>query len=373
MIVPSFPTVALAPLLILTVWQNISKADEVFLPKIGFVLLLSIAFSPGYEYVGEKFLGLIQCVRALLLIWCLVIVGSILEVLDVIRDVSDSFREWAFRGSPFTIYDADYRDISLVGWPRPKLFSVEPSHVTKFFIVAVNSWLLVRVTWIKSAVVAGATLLMLIIMGSPMIIISAGITIAILLYDRQTSRRVRAWMVLTSLLAAVLFGIYYGESNYSKIAGRLTTINLSAPKSNQSIGSEEARIIAPYATLANTWLRWPLFGVGISGKEVLIESEDASRDNYTVLGNNALAEIGIYLGVIGGTWFIYLFLVQAHQTGVRRLGLLVVIGALFSQLMGGVESFRYWGFISILWGALAVADTRAHGDSLFAQQQTEED
>jgi hypothetical protein len=43
---------------------------------------------------------------------------------------------------------------------------------------------------------------------------------------------------------------------------------------------------------------------------------------------------------------------------VRRFGLMLVIAALFSQLMGGLVGLQYWGFIALLWGALAVADSR---------------
>lgn len=114
----------------------------------------------------------------------------------------------------------------------------------------------------------------------------------------------------------------------------------------------------PYITLASTWVRWPLFGVGISGKEVVADNTDLDlRRSEVALGNNAMAEIGTYLGLVGGAWFVWLMLTQARQTGVRRLFLLALIVALFSQLMGGMESFRYWGFIALLWGSLAVADT----------------
>jgi hypothetical protein len=34
---------------------------------------------------------------------------------------------------------------------------------------------------------------------------------------------------------------------------------------------------------------------------------------------------------------------------------------LFSMLMGGLDSFRYWGHITLLWGALAVADSNGPG------------
>ena len=36
---------------------------------------------------------------------------------------------------------------------------------------------------------------------------------------------------------------------------------------------------------------------------------------------------------------------------------MLVIGALVSQLNGSIDSFRYWGFVALFWGAVAVADS----------------
>jgi hypothetical protein len=203
------------PLLFLTVRRNVSTADAVFVLKIAFVLLLSIALSPGYDWITEKFLSLIQCCmalavtvmtvrlmrqvrfelleRALLVLWCLVVVGCILEVTGLIREISDSFRVWAYEGV-YTLYSDNNRDINMVGWSRPRLFSEEPSHVTRVFIASINSWLLVRVSWAKVAIVAGATVLMFFIMGSPMLLVSSVITLLIVFWNRRMSVRVRVAM-----------------------------------------------------------------------------------------------------------------------------------------------------------------------------------
>jgi hypothetical protein len=380
LLVPSFPTVALAPVLFLLVRANLTITDELFLPKIAFVFLLSIAFSPGYVYVEEKFLSLVQtCMaiavaimtvhlmkqlrpnvleRTLLVLWVVVVVGSVLEVLDVIRAFSDSFRVWAY-GDQYTIYRADERDIEMVGWPRPKLFSTEPSHVTKLFIASVNAWLLVRPSWRKAIVVAGATLVMLVIMGSPMLIVSISITLSILLWNRQSSFRTRLAMVLVALLVGMIFAVFFAESTVSTVADRMEKVGRSTESGRLTPSSEDQRIVYPYLTLAYTLSDWPAFGVGIGGKEVVMEQTTFRlRDPIDALGNNATAEFGIYLGLVGGTWFFILLLKHASYTGVQRLGLMLVLGGMFSQLNGGIDSFRYWGFNALLWGALAVADSK---------------
>ena len=385
LLVPSFPTVALAPLLFLAVRRSVTTADVVFLLKIGFLLLLSIALSPGYVYVTEKFFALIQfsfaltvavmivrlmlqirgklLERTLLVLWCLILVGAVLEVMGVTRDASDAFREMAYGGT-YTLYDADLRDMDLVGWLRPKLFSTEPSHVTKIFIAATNAWLLVRVSWAKIAVVTAATLAMLLIMGSPMLIISAAITLAIVVWDSQTNLRTRVTMLIAALLIGGLFAAFYGESTISNVVSRVENVTEASSDPNRGPSSEERRMIYPYVTLVDTLVHSPLFGTGVGGKEVIVEFTTLKVARaQTALGNNSLAEIGIFLGVGGGAAFIYLVLMHAGQTGVRRVGLMVIVVALFSQLMGGIDSFRYWGFIALLWGALAVADRQAEEGS----------
>jgi hypothetical protein len=294
--------------------------------------------------------------HALLVLWCVIIIGAVLEILQVIAGASDAFRAWAYSGT-YTLYEADMRDVDLVGWSRPKLFSSEPSHVTKFFIASINAWLLVRVTWGKAAVVTGATVAMLVIMGSPMLLVSAAITLVILVWNQHTRLAARVTMVAIVLLIGASVGAYYAGSTYSKVAARVAKVGPSSADARGAPSSEERRMIIPYLTLADTWLRWPLFGAGIGGKEVVVKHNTLPLNNpKDALGNNAFADIGIYLGIVGGAWFTFLLLAQARRTGVRRLWLLVAVVVLFSQLVGGFDSFRYWGFIALIWGALAVAD-----------------
>jgi hypothetical protein len=385
LLVPSFPTVALSPILFLVVRKALAPADVVFVLKVAFVFLLSIALSPGYAHIEEKFFAMIQFLmaigvavlivrlmqqlspasleRGLLVLWCVILVGAVLEVLDVIRAASDAFRAWAFERL-YGLYDANLRDVNLVGWVRPKLFSEEPSHVTKFFIASINSWLLVRVTWRKSIVVASATVAMLVIMGSPMLLVSAGITLAIVAMNPR--QRVSSSVVTLAvvLMAGAGIGAYFAESTFTTAVTRVERVAESSAATGPGIPSaDERRIVLPYRVLLETVRRSPLFGAGVGGKEAIADARNVSAGSSTVLiGNNALASVGIFLGVVGGGMFIYFMLMQMRQTGVRRLGLMAVILILFSQLMGGIDTFRFWGFISLLWGSLAVADADTASD-----------
>jgi hypothetical protein len=231
------------------------------------------------------------------------------------------------------------------------------------FIVSINSWLLIRVTQKKAAVVSGATAVMFLIMGSPMFVVSAAITLAILIWDQRASIRTKVATVLAALIVSVLFLAFFGGSVLSTVSERLDRIGTTTSSGEIEHRSENVRAVIPWINLVNTWSRWPLFGAGIGGKEVVVEYSPF-RDHGSLnaaIGSNAAAEVGIYLGLLGGAWFVWLLLMQASQTGVRRLGLMLVLVFLFSMLMGGIESFRYWGHIALLWGALAVADASGNG------------
>jgi hypothetical protein len=380
-LVPSLATVTLAPLLFLVVRNSVTTADVVFLLKMAFVLLLSIALSPGYVYLQEKFFAMAQLMlalgvavlmvrlmrqlrletleRVLQVMWLLIIVGSILEIVEVTKAISDTFRAWACQDlSGF--YDADMRDFNLVGWSRPKLFSEEPSHVTKFFIVTINAWLAVRVTGTKALVAGGATAIMVVIMGSPMLLVSAAMTLSILVWNQQVRVGTRVATVAGVLLIGAAVGVFFAEDTFSNVATRITTIDDSEVESTQELGGDERRVVLPWATLADIWMHWPVFGVGIGGKEVVAVFRNMPDASPTFLiGNNAFASIGIFLGIVGGFLFAVLGLRQASQTGVHRLGLFAVLVFLFSQLIAGIDTCRYWGFIALLWGAVAVADCSA--------------
>lgn len=381
LLVPSVTTVALIPLIWLAVRRNFAVRDKIFLLKLTWLLLLSIALSPGYNYISEKFLSLIQfCLalgvtfltvrlmlhlrpevleRSLLVLWLLIVVGSLLEVADVIRGLSDAFRVWAYEGI-YTLYTSEDRDMRFVGLVRPRLFSTEPSHVTTIFIVSINAWLLVRLTLARLAVAIAASAVMFLLMGSPTYIASAIITLAIVLTDARTTVDSRVGMLLVGMLIGVFAVVHFGDSVIASLASRLDRIGDRTMTGQVSLSSENLRVVYPFLTLIDTWSRWPIFGVGVGGKELVMENSIFPHvDPRFAIGTSAVAELGIYLGLLGSVLFVWLVKNALTSMGVRRLTVMFLTGALIMQLQGGIESFRLWGFVALIWGALAAADTRA--------------
>jgi hypothetical protein len=380
LLVPSVFTVALMPILFLAVWRSLSMTDVLYVPKVLFLLCVSIALSPGYVYMQEKFLSLIQlCMalaalvmtvrlmrqmrrelleRALFVLALSMVVLAVLELTGITRAISDAFRLWAYDGI-YTLYANEDRDLNMVGWERPKVFSEEPSHATRMFVASINAWLLVRVTKFKVAVTAAATAVMLLIMGSPILFASAAITLTIFVWDKRAHIRSRVATVLAVVLASTVFVTIYDESTLSNVVARVDRIGDRSAANQVEASSENLRLVIPYLTLADTWSRWPFFGVGIGGKEIVMENTSYPGVlPRHVIGTNVMGELGIYLGLIGAAWFLWLLARQAAETGVQRLGLLLVICAVMAQLEGGMMTFRFWGFIALYWGALAVVDAR---------------
>jgi hypothetical protein len=379
LLVPSVLTVGLMPVLFLAVRRSLTMTDVLFVLNVFFMLCVSIALSPGYEYIQEKVLSLIQlCLalaavvmtvrlmrqmrlevleRALLVLALSMVVLAVLELLGVTRAVSDAFRLWAYDGV-FTLYSNEDRDLNMVGWERPKVFSEEPSHATRMFVASINAWLLVRVTPWKVAIAGAATAIMLLIMGSPIVFASAAITLTIFVWNKRASVLSRVTTVLLVALASTLFVTFYDEGTLSKVVSRVERIGDRGSTDQLQVTSENLRLVIPYLTLADTWSRWPFFGVGIGGKEIVMEhtSYPGVQPRH-VLGTNVMGELGTYLGLIGAAWFLWLLARQGAATGVQRLGLLLLICAIMAQLEGGMMTFRFWGFIALYWGALAVVDS----------------
>ena len=175
------------------------------------------------------------------------------------------------------------------------------------FIVSINAWLLVRVTRVKAAIVAVSTASMFVIMGSPMFVVSVAITLTVLVWDPRASIRTRVAMVLATLVISVAFLVMFGGTALSTLETRVGNIGATDSTGQLERRSENVRAVTPWIALVNTMGRWPIFGVGFGGKEVVFDtSVIPASTSKEAIGGNAVTQVGMYLGVLGGTWFIWL-------------------------------------------------------------------
>lgn len=377
--VPGAILVFSIPALLLINRNLISKSDLIFVIEIGAILLLTAFYSPGTEFLEHKLSGVAQTTVAIVggillakeigrlrrvtaekIFFCLtlaLLIGTILEVLGVLSGVSDSFREVAYGRGGYSVYSNEERDLLLAGFSRPKLFTSEPSLLAVGFFVFSTSWLLLLTTMKRWLLFLAATMLMLYFTASPILLISAGISVFIK-YLNQYRVKKTGWIGVIATLGIILvisFFVFSGDF-LEKINSRFS--NAASGALIYEISSENLRIVFPYLTAADVLSSSPIFGVGISGKDVVGLFSTLPIDPGHALGNNNLAALFIYMGLVGGLGFIYFFyrysrlsLAPSHQLKL----MILVLG--FSQMMGGFESPRFWGYVFIFIEVLRLSQS----------------
>jgi len=371
-LIPSFFTLLiLMPLLALMYYRRVYWYELYFVGQIVLILLLSAFLSPGSEWLGEKILGLVQTTssiiggilllklvgemqnrwlaRALFALWVVLLVGAALEVAGILTPVSDAFRELAYSEGNYGVYTSDDRDVNLIGHVRPNLFTSEPSFLAIGFFVFVNSWLVAAYSQRNLLVACIATLVMLGVAGSPILVLSLATSLIIMLFSERNVSSL--WFTIALAFIGIAVAIYVRPDIASDFAARFGDAyqNIGTVKDT----SENRRLIYPYITLVDVFKNSPFFGVGISGKELVEDYSSLPVAADYALGNNALAMFFMYLGVVGSVLFGKSVHDYWRRMGITQPILLVILILALSQTMGGFETPRFWGytflFIGVMW------------------------
>lgn len=375
--VPAFFTLLfLVPVLMVVYHRRIYKYEALFVGQVFLVLLLTALLSPGFEYLDQKLLGLLQTMasivsgilllklirdlparlttRILLTLSLLLLVGASLEVVGLLRGVSDAFRETFYGGEgTYFVYESQERDAGITGFTRPKLFTSEPSLLAIGFFVFVNSALMLAYSRRNLVLVCLGTLLMFGLTGSPVLVLSLVVTLIVMLRNRRgffAELSIPVLLVFAGAAVAILNPIVV-SSLLPRLGDSLGSYSLLNPT------SEQIRLVFPFITLVDVLGGSPAFGVGISGKEVI---EDYSRlpiDPDLALGTNALATMLTYLGIVGSLLFIKVFRDYIRRLRIGNVALLLLFVVALSQMMSGVESPRFWGYVFLF---IAVIELHAN-------------
>jgi hypothetical protein len=365
--VPAFVLVFSIPLLYFALNKNITAGDRRFVAQMVGILALSAVASPGWYALPAKLTGVLQTsvsitggvlvmramdragarnVERLLLGLTLALVGgALLERLNVIRDLSDQFRISAYHGY-WGAYENLARDVDIAGFERPKLFTSEPSLLAIGYFVFVNAWLLVRFSAARFALAVILSIAFILLSGSPVVVVSMAVTAVIGLYGLR--KDVGGLMVATTAIscAALIFGAATLTASFvERFAEGASYV------SNLEITSENVRLVFPFITAWDVISNSPLFGAGISGKEVAASFSSLPYDTIVVIGNNNLWTIFTYFGLVGGTFFLSVLTGYIRASAPGRTMLLALILLCFSQTAGGFETPRIWGYVFILIGA----------------------
>jgi len=284
------------------------------------------------------------------------VVGIILEYLNIIRGLSDKFRATIYTGNGYALYDAEERDISMTGFVRPSFFTSEPSLVSATFFIVSMCYLLVSNRVINFLFVLGASFVFLVFSGSPIPVINI-IGCVILLLHFLKLKWYKLLMLLTVFIFFFVAIIQSGVTDkiIDRLEARLIDDVMSA--GNSSYG----RIYVPYVeALPIAFAYNPIFGVGYGGKQkiaTLTGNEGADITDgalmETIDGSNAFARYFMYLGLLGGLALLYVIARYFKSQSIKYFGLFVVIWIFYSQTLGTFETPRYWIYLALVASCLA--------------------
>lgn len=375
--VPGFLTVFSIPVLIVINRKDLFKSDAIFIAKIVFVLLMTAFFSPGIAYLGHKLSGVAQTtvaiIAGILLVkemirlerdtvvkifyWLslLLLVGTVLEVSGFLGGLSDSFREVVYRQGGYGIYTNEERDLALAGFNRPKFFTSEPSLLAIGFFVFSISWLLLASCMRSWLLFMIATMFMFYLTASPVLLVSVLTSLCIMFLRSKRGRNIlsRNMVIVLGAIIVLVASFLILGSLFEQINQRFISAGLGVH--TYEISSENLRMVFPYLTAMDVLGSSPFFGVGISGKEVIGSFSTLPIAPGDAFGNNNLAALFIYMGFFGAFLFVMTF--------YRYLGrflppfyllILVILVLSLTQMGGGFESPRFWGYVFIFIGALRV-------------------
>lgn len=285
----------------------------------------------------------------------LILAGAALESYTPLGAVSDAVRRAVFEEG---VYAADRRDVLLFGRVRPKLFTSEPSHVAKFFLLSSSVWLgltRARRRYLTYALLAAAGLFLI---RSPIVILTAG-----------AAAVTKVWLDMPGLSRSLLTGplrrrlglLAMAAALALLVAGAAATI-LSTRIAQIASGADESfllRIAAPALLATETAVSYPFFGVGLGGNDAMVHEMQTA---FTRLGvdTSRFEEVAeklfnvfwmhwIYFGALGGVVAVWLVGLFARKVGARHYLFVASMALLFSQTMGAYNGIRYWSYLMLIF------------------------
>jgi hypothetical protein len=369
-ILPAFTTIVILPIALLLLSPVIFRRDVVMLSSVAALLLLSALLSPGREWIGHKLLGLAQTLtamsaglalfklaellplillrRVLLAAWFAVLIGAGLEVSGVLRPAVAAFGQAVYHVGGYQFYSNDVRDLSLLGFPRPKVFTSEPSLVAIAFYLFVTGWLALKPTPHRLTIAFTATGVMLAFVGSPVLLIT--LAVLSIVFMALGIRRASAALPGLALLVALVLALPFVLPDVIALLRDRVQLAVDNARS-YTISSENLRIIFPAIATVDVLSASPILGVGIDGKAVIDQFSSLPIADFaggTQFGNN-FAFFLSYLGLGGAAAFTWIMARWLRASGVlyRLLAATVIVG--LSQTMGGFETPRFWAWVFLVF------------------------
>lgn len=339
------------------------------------IAFVSILFSPEPKhYFMDRFKGLILFSYTLVIVYVFflevsrwsrehlsklflffvmfILIGCTLENYAGLGPISDAFRQTVFESG---IYDSDRRDVWISGIIRPKLFTSEPSHVGKFFILSLITWLaLSTYRWRYFLFIVFFTLGFFLI-RSPMVLMC--VPAAMLVYfflERKKGANLRQQV-------AFIFSLGVLGMVASILILTFAVTILSNRISQTEAGKEDSfsvRILAPVFITGLTLQKSVLFGAGISGTESIWPEIRAGLTAAGIGGASEAQELDkflknvffmhwIYYGLLGGILMVFVIYRFMLAMGVEHPLFCFLLVSVFANTMSGPNSPRFWTFFIV--------------------------
>jgi hypothetical protein len=304
--------------------------------------------------------------RLFLCLVFILITGAALEVAGPLRGISDAVRAHIFVDD--LLYVSSERDVGMLGFVRPKFFTLEPSYlgITISFLVLLG--VLTAESLITVMVYFGLLAAALGVVGSPTIVLGGILAgVAWVLKPSRTvarkngrlrqvgSRNIFMILVLMAGLVAIVIAvaaILLGERFEAMLTGRDGSFNI--------------RFYGSFLITLEILKVDPVFGMGPGGKGEMTKAflaglSQITDDPYWYVENNrlhllitnALLQQFATFGLFGGTMMFVASLSLFRELSGR--GFIVLLAAMggFALMMGGFTGARWWAF---LFGICAVLE-----------------
>jgi len=351
--------------------KNLSRITQDHVRVIGamiFVALLSIVFSPGLSrYLIELVKSYLQFTLAL--IWSyslyleltrwtrgqlqnyflaacvLLLTGCVLELTTPLREVSDSFRNVAYKGA--FIYDFSERDVQLFGGIRPNLFSQEPSHIAKFFLVASTFYLAFSSSRFRYLIylILNATAFVLVRSTTQFAFIFVGMSVVIFLNPVDSKSTAKMILRVFSITVVVtLLTIIAALSSRERVD--MITQGKDA--------STFQRLNGPVIIVLETFQKHPLFGAGIGGYEVIekiiidvfltYSEKSLIPENVSRIIANAFCNFLIFFGIFGSILFMITLVNLGKKLGGGHVLFFLSNWLIQMNIDGSFVGARVWSY-----------------------------
>lgn len=362
--VPAFLIVLSFPFLLIYARNLFSAEDLLIIKFVTIITLLSVFFVPNVNDIGSRFKGfsqfsfsfIVACVffkvglvcgkynfsRLMFISVFLLFILTFMERFLGLDKVSDFFRNSVYVGS-YMAYDGDERDLNMVGYIRPKVFTSEPSLLALgFFVFSICAYFSSKDIRVRFLIIL-MSVLEFFMVGSPIILLIFVVVFLMGALDRYGYLGV--FFVATFIFIFGLSG-FLSDGVFSRFnTDELSVVYSGSDKQNEK--SERLRMVYPYVSAIDSIKENPFFGIGIGGKRSLAIYSSFTTEYDIAIGNNAFATIFAYYGVVGACLLFasYFLFCVINKINIFFSCIAILI---FMQGMGGLETPRCLIFLSLI-------------------------